>query len=125
MWYTDGPYRSVADVIIRNGFMTDGASTFFPVSLIVPQWKAGKDEWNLAPCVHDGLYMHKGFGVFTRDECDDFLRGIWREAGMTRVVAGAADIAVNLVAGGEKHWGSDEYLVKNKFHLAINGRSLI
>lgn len=123
--YKDGDHVQTLTVHMHPTYMTDGATTRFPVSLVVPSWKKDNHRWNLAPVVHDGLYMHKGFGIFTREECDDFLRGIWREAGMSRIVAGAADVAVCAVAGGKKHWGSDEHNVRDKFTASINGKRLL
>jgi hypothetical protein len=55
----------------------------------------------------------------TREECDDILRGIWRIAGMCRLVAGAADFGIHVFAGSNDHWGNDsnncKHLFKAKF----------
>lgn len=66
----------------------------------------------MAPFIHDGLYMLKGDvdgGVesLVREECDDFLRGIWRLAGMNRGIAAAADKGILAAASGDEHWGND------------------
>jgi hypothetical protein len=43
----------------------------------------------------------------SREECDDILRGIWRIAGMNRLVAGASDLGIQVFAGSSEHWGND------------------
>ena len=104
---------------IKPGFMTDGASTFWPVSLLVPQWRKGDDHYNAAPTAHDVLYILKGIiegehepVKLGREEVDDILRGMWRCWGMTRFVAGCADKGVEIFAGGKNHWGNDGYNVR-------------
>ena len=71
---------------------------------------------------HDVLYMLRGrvhiIGSckvmnFSREEVDDILRGIWRCWGMSRFMAGAADKAVEIFAGGDEHWGGDAYGVRD------------
>ena len=48
----------------------------------------------------------------SREEVDDILRGIWRCWGMSRLLAGCADKAIELFAGGKEHWGNDGYKVR-------------
>lgn len=118
--YADGKKEnSLLTVEIRPMFTSDGASTFWPFSMLVPQWREGDDEYNAGPVVHDILYIlegqiqsEAGSVKLSREEVDDILRGIWRCWGMSRFVAGCADKAVELVAGGKKHWGNDSYNVK-------------
>lgn len=111
--------RAVLAIAIEPGYFTDGASTFWPISKLVPQWRDGDDEYNAAPVAHDVLYMLGGViaGEFeavhlSREEVDDILRGIWRCWGMGRLLAGFADKGVEIFAGGKRHWGSDAYGVR-------------
>lgn len=106
-------------VYIRPMLKTDGASTFWPFTKLVPHWRNGDDEYNAGPVAHDILYIKKGivkfgdgFMKFSREEVDDILRGIWRCWGMSRFLAGCADKAIEVVAGGNNHWGNDSYHVK-------------
>jgi hypothetical protein len=115
--FTDGKKERAKLVIeIYPHFMTDGASTFWPVSLLVPQWRKGDDDYNAAPTAHDVLYILKGIVEgdhepvkLSREEVDDILRGMWRCWGMSRFVAGCADKGVEIFAGGKNHWGNDSY----------------
>lgn len=115
--FTDGKKeRAKLEIKIYPHFMTDGASTFWPVSLMVPQWRNGDDDYNAAPTAHDVLYILKGIVEgehepvkLSREEVDDILRGMWRCWGMSRFVAGCADKGIEIFAGGKKHWGNDGY----------------
>ena len=118
--YTDGKKeRALLEITLYPGYMTDGASTFFPISLLVPQWKENDDYYNAAPVAHDVLYLlggiiegeHEPISL-SREEVDDILRGIWRCWGMSRFVAGCADKGVEIFAGGKDHWGNDGYGVR-------------
>lgn len=118
--YTDSKTeKALLTIKIRPGYKTDGASTFFPVSLLVPQWKNGDDRYNAAPVAHDVLYLLGGIVdgehepvKLSREEVDDILRGIWRCWGMSRFVAGCADKGVEIFAGGNDHWNNDSYKVR-------------
>lgn len=59
--------------------------------------------------IHDALYTRKGFDIFSREECDSVLRGLMRDSGISRFKAGCADKAVEWFAGGEDHWGNDDF----------------
>lgn len=102
---------------IRSGFKCDGASIPAAFRWFLPSWDKFNNVYNLGSTVHDGLYIHKGFGLFTREECDDILRGIWRESGIGRFKAGVADKCVQLFAGGKRHWGNDSYGVASLFTI--------
>jgi hypothetical protein len=111
--------KALLTIKIRPGYKTDGASTFFPISLLVPQWVPGDDNYNAAPVAHDVLYMLGGIvdGVhepvkLSREEVDDILRGVWRCWGMSRFVAACADKGVEIFAGGKQHWKNDSYGVR-------------
>ena len=122
--FTDGRVQhALLHIVIGIGYMTDGASTFWPISLLVPPWRDGEDEYNAGPVTHDVLYMFQGLipdisspnepVKLSREEVDDILRGIWRCWGMSRFLAGAADKAVEIFAGGDEHWGGDSYGVRD------------
>lgn len=118
--YKDGKVeRALLEIKLFQGYKTDGASTFWPISKLVPQWRNGDDYYNAAPTAHDVLYILKGIVEgehepvkLSREEVDDILRGMWRCWGMTRFVAGCADKGVEIFAGGKKHWGNDGYNVR-------------
>lgn len=104
---------------IKSGFKCDGASIPLAFRWFLPSWDKKNHIYNLGSTVHDGLYIHKGFGLLSREECDDVLRGIWRESGIGRFKAGVADKAVQLFAGGKSHWGNDSYGVGSLFNMEI------
>lgn len=118
--YKDGKVeKALLEVELFPNYKTDGASTFWPISKLVPQWRHGDDEYNAGQTTHDVLYMLGGVveGEFepvklAREEVDDIMRGIWRCWGMSRFVAGCADKGVEIFAGGKEHWGSDTYGVR-------------
>ena len=118
--YKDGKVeKALLEVELLPGYKTDGASIFWPISKLVPQWRDGDDEYNVGPVAHDVLYLLEGIveGEFepvklSREEVDDILRGIWRCWGMGRFLAGCADKGVEIFAGGRRHWGSDAYGVR-------------
>ena len=112
--------KGLLEILLGAGFMTDGASTFWPVSKLVPPWRVNDSRYNAGPVAHDVLYILEGHIVsseqvmnLSREEVDDILRGIWRCWGMSRFLAGAADKAVEVFAGGDEHWGSDSYGVRD------------
>lgn len=134
--YHDGePPERIRLTFVYDGVKTDGASTFWPISLLVPQWRPGDDKYNAAPLAHDLLYVKKGKVTclgpddgnchtartiqLTREECDDVLRGMWRVWGMGRGLAGAADLAIQAFAGGESHWGNDDYGIADRFSIFL------
>jgi len=112
-------------VRFRRGFMSDGASSPSFAQSFVPDIKKGDDVYNAAPFIHDGLYMHRGETdgcKLSREECDDILRGIWRIAGMSRLVAGAADLGIQIFAGSSEHWGNDSNNCKHLFEAKFEYR---
>ena len=111
--------KALLEITLHPGYKTDGASTFWPISKLVPQWRHGEDEYNAGPVAHDVLYLLEGIveGEFepvklSREEVDDILRGIWRCWGMGRFLAGCADKGIEIFAGGKRHWSSDSYGVR-------------
>ena len=121
---TGRKYRGVISICLLDGYMTDGASTKWPISLLVPNWRRGDDRYNAAPTAHDVLYGLQGVirGLtkttpdieLSREECDDVIRGMWRCWGMGRFLAGCADKGLELCAGGSQHWGNDSYNVRDR-----------
>lgn len=57
--------------------------------------------------LHDDLYQKKGYGIFSRDDCDSLCRGGLREAGCSRFQASTIDFCLALGAWG--HWGDNSY----------------
>jgi len=116
--------RGVISICLLDGFETDGASTKWPATLLVPNWREGDDRYNACPTAHDVLYIMEGLvpGLtggtppleLSREECDDILRGMWRCWGMSRALAGVADKGIEIFAGGKSHWGNDGFCVKSR-----------
>lgn len=102
---------------INPGFRCDGASVPLAFRWFLPSWDKNNHLYNIGSSVHDGLYIHGGFGIFSREECDDILRGIWRESKISRFKAGVADKCVEWFAGGGKHWKNDSYGVGKYFTM--------
>jgi len=102
---------------IRKGFKCDGASVPWMFRWFLPSWDNSNVIYNLGAVIHDGLYLHRGFNLFAREECDDILRGIWRESGIGRIKAGVADKCIELFAGCSKHFGNDGFGVGNLFEM--------
>lgn len=106
----------------KKGFKSDGASAPLFAQKFLPDVKVGDDVYNAAPFIHDGLYMWKGcvdgFRL-NREECDDILRGTWRCSGVGRIVAGIADVGIQLFAGAESHWGDDSLNCKHCFEISM------
>lgn len=95
-----------------RGFRCDGLSVPRLFRWFLPSWDEKNTLYNVAGALHDWLYTTKGnFGMFTREECDDFFRGLLRCSGISRFKAGCADKAVGIFAGGKDHWGNDSYCV--------------
>jgi hypothetical protein len=59
------------------------------------------------------------FGMFKCEECDDFFPGLLRESGIGRFKAGCADKGVEWFAGGDAHWGADQYKVSTLCRMEI------
>lgn len=114
----------VLQFALLQGFKCDGASIPWAFRWFLPSWAEegcgfSADTYNIGSAIHDGLYIHKGFGLLSREECDDVLRGIWRLSGISRFKAGVADKCVEWFAGGGKHWGNDSYDVADKFTMVM------
>ena len=106
--YTKNKKTYKLNVYLEKGFRTDGASIPSAFTWFLPKWDSKNMKYNCGAIVHDCLYTLKGCGIFSREEADDFIRGIWRCSGISRFKAGVADKCLELFAGGDKHWGSDD-----------------
>ena len=93
-----------------QGFRCDGLSVPKIFRWFLPSWDEKNTLYNVAGALHDWLYTTKGnFGMFKREECDDFFRGLLRCSGISRFKAGCADKAVEWFAGDKSHWSNDDY----------------
>lgn len=133
------PKKAILDVFFKKGFKTNGASAPEKFRGIIHPYIAMDDEdahkYNAAAFTHDGLYAWEGvieeYGMksveenkdwhtLTRSECDDILRGVWRESHFVgRFAASAGDLGVMLAAGGPDHWGHDDLKCKPFFSAKI------
>ena len=103
-----------------RGFRCDGLSVPRLFRWFLPSWNEKNTLYNVSGALHDWLYTTKGnFGMFKREECDDFFRGLLRESGIGRFKAGCADKGVEWFAGGDAHWGADQYKVSTLCRMEI------
>jgi len=86
------------------GFRCNGGSVPFIFQWFVPSWSPTNDLINMAYALHDGCYAS---GLLHRDVSDDLLRGLLRDAGLSRIKASTVCYAVNKFA--ESHYQHDEY----------------
>lgn len=87
------------------GYKCDGLSVPKIFRWFLPSWDKKNASYNWAGAIHDALYGNKGFGIFSREECDDIFRGALRKSNIGRFKAGCADKAVEWFAN--KHFGDD------------------
>ena len=95
------------------GFRTDGGSVPLAFRWFVPSWSDDNDIINLAYALHDAAY---GSEFMHKDVADDMLRGMLRDAGLSRFKASTVCWAVNNFA--KSHYGlendyNDCYLFAN------------
>lgn len=103
-----------------RGFRCDGLSVPRLFRWFLPSWDEKNTLYNVSGALHDWLYTTNGnFGMFKREECDDFFRGLLRESGIGRFKAGCADKGVEWFAGGDAHWGADQYKVSTLCRIEI------
>lgn len=113
--------EGVLEIILDEGFKTDGASVPRLFQWVRKKWY-NDSEKDLGSITHDAIYTLEGKlagnKVITREDADDILRGLDRCTGTTnRTKAGMVDKAVEWFAGGKKHWGNDGYHQKEKIHV--------
>lgn len=87
-----------------TGFQCNGGSVPWCFQWFVPGWSATNDLLNTAYALHDAMYCS---GFIPRDLADDMLRGLLRDAGLSRLRASTVCYAVNKFA--ESHYNKDEY----------------
>lgn len=103
-----------------RGFRCDGLSVPKIFRWFLPSWDEKNTLYNVAGALHDWLYATKGnYGMYTREECDDFFRGMLRESGIGRFKAGCADKGVEWFAGGKSHWGNDSYGIQGLARMEV------
>lgn len=107
-----GKVRFCGESTDGRGFRCDGLSVPKMFRWFLPSWDEKNWLYNVAGALHDWLYCTRGaYGRFSREECDDFFRGLLRESGIGRFKAGCADKALEWFAGGKDHWGNDDFAV--------------
>lgn len=104
-------------VRFRPGFKSDGASVPAAFRWFLPSWAENDPLYNAMAKAHDLLYIFGGEldsgEKWDREDCDDFLRGGWREtptlkkSRWARFRCGTADALIHVFAGGSKHWKND------------------
>ena len=87
-----------------TGFQCNGGSVPWVFRWFVPSWSSTNDLINIAYALHDAMYCS---GLMHRDISDDMLRGLLRDAGLSRLQASTVCYAVNKFA--ESHYNKDEY----------------
>lgn len=86
------------------GFRCNGGSVPWCFRWFVPSWSSTNDLLNMAYALHDAMYCS---GLMHRELADDMLRGLLRDAGLSRLKASTVCFAVNKFA--ESHYKKDEY----------------
>lgn len=84
------------------GFRTDGGSVPLAFQWFVPKWSSTNDLINAAYFIHDAAYAS---GLVHRNIADDMLRGLLRDAGLSRFKASTVCWCVNKFAAG--HYGPE------------------
>lgn len=109
-----GLYQATDDIYVRvrgsdglqysfhlmPGFQTDGGSVPLAFRWFVPAWSDDNEIINLAYALHDYLY---GSEALPKDVADDLLRGLLRDAGLSRFRASTVCWAVEKFA--RSHYG--------------------
>lgn len=98
--YVRGDNGMIYKFTILPGFRTDGGSVPKAFQWFVPSWSEGNVLINLAYAIHDLVY---GAELMARSEADDLLRGMLRDAGLSRARASTVCWAVNTFAC--RHYG--------------------
>lgn len=88
------------------GFRTDGGSVPLAFRWFVPSWSKDNAIINLAYALHDAAY---GSELMHRSIADDMLRGMLRDAGLSRFKASTVCWAVNNFASGHYGQCNDDY----------------
>lgn len=99
---------------LYKGFRCNGGSVPKPFRWFMPSWDDKVPLLNLAYCLHDWLYASS---MMPKEQADDLLRGLLRDAGYNRFHASTVCWAVNTFA--KSHYGHDEYHVAALGQLEI------
>lgn len=121
VFYVKNNKKFKLSVNLQKNFRTDGASIPTIFQWFLPSWDNSNMKYNCGAIIHDCLYTLSGLdGYFTREECDDFIRGIWRVSGICRFKASFADVCLALFASGKEHWGNDNLDNKKNKLISID-----
>lgn len=91
---------------LYKGFKCNGGSVPKMFRWFMPGWDDNVPLLNIAYCLHDWLYASS---YMPKEQADDLLRGLLRDAGYNRFHASTVCWAVNTFA--KSHYGHDEYHV--------------
>lgn len=99
---------------LYKGFKCNGGSVPKPFRWFMPSWDDKVPLLCVAYCLHDWLYASV---MMPKEQADDLLRGLLRDAGYNRFHASTVCWAVNTFA--KSHYGHDEYHVAALGQLEI------
>lgn len=91
---------------LYTGFKCNGGSVPKVFRWFMPSWDDNVPLLNIAYCLHDWLYASS---YMPKEQADDLLRGLLRDAGYNRFHASTVCWVVNNFA--KSHYGHDEYHV--------------
>jgi len=109
--------RRLVSIDVESGAVWDGLSVPWMFQWFLKKYDKMNALYNISGLIHDILYAHEGFGVFSRPECDDIFRGMLQLSGKWRIQAALAYISVGIF--GASSWGEDEFGLKVKSRLKI------
>lgn len=99
---------------LYKGFKCNGGSVPKPFRWFMPSWDDKVPLLCVAYMLHDWLYAST---MMPKEQADDLLRGLLRDAGYNRFHASTVCWAVNTFA--KSHYGHDEYHVAALGELEI------
>lgn len=99
---------------LHKGFKCNGGSVPKPFRWFMPSWDDKVPLLCVAYLLHDWLYAS---AMMPKEQADDLLRGLLRDAGYNRFHASTVCWAVNTFA--KSHYGHDEYHVAALGELEI------
>lgn len=108
--FTENPKLNIR-VTLRNGFVTDGASTPKLFQCVLNDWYG--NEKDRVAISHDCFYAIYGRGEgnykLSREESDEILAdGCEYVLKKNKLQCFAVKQAVRMFAGGDEHWGNQE-----------------
>lgn len=99
---------------IKAGAIWNGASVPKIFQWYLPDIDYTNQLYNYASLIHDALYASK---KVSKEVADDIFRSILRDSGISRVKAGIAHQCLKLA---KKHYGTDEYGLKDYFIMSVD-----